>query len=472
MMKSTFPPIFTTVPNPLLLLPVSCKLSHTSPAVRPNAPSNIPKISRPIAHHPPPRSAYIHLPFCRKRCHYCDFPIVALGSTYPTDDDPRISNYIRLIIREIEATRHDFAACQPPLETLFFGGGTPSLVPPKLVGSILSCLEKKFGLADGVEISMEMDPGTFDVQKMKDMMGLGVNRVSLGVQAFQEELLKVCGRAHGVAQVYEAIDIIRASDVRNWSLDLISSLPLQTCEMWKESLRLTIEAEPNHISVYDLQVEQGTKFGILYKPGESPLPSDDESADFYRVASGMLCDAGYQHYEISSYCQQGMECKHNSVYWKNLPFHGFGLGSASYVQGRRFSRPKKMREYTEFVNKLESGDIDDRVDKLPEPNDLAMDVLMLSLRTANGLDVKLFREAFGDSLFLPICNIYRPYLASGYVIFMDQYREVIKAEELDAVLAEEDEARRAAYIRLSDPDGFLLSNELISLAFRAISPEN
>lgn len=211
----------------------------------------------------PPKSAYIHLPFCRKRCHYCDFPIVALGSGNQTDDDPRISNYMQLLARDIEATRHDFATGQPPLKTVFFGGGTPSLVPPKLVGSILHLLEKKFGLANDVEISMEMDPGTFDVQKMKDMMGLGVNRVSLGVQAFQEELLKVCGRAHGVAEIYDAIDIIRTCGVQNWSLDLISSLPHQTQEMWEESLRLTIEEEPNHISVYDLQVEQGTKFGIL-----------------------------------------------------------------------------------------------------------------------------------------------------------------------------------------------------------------
>lgn len=202
------------------------------------------------------------------------------------------------------------------------------------------------------------------------------------------------------------------------------------------------------------------------------MPSDDESADFYRAASRMLSNAGYKHYEISSYCEQGMECKHNYTYWKNLPFYGFGLGSASYVQGWRFSRPKKMRDYTEFVNKLESGDMDYYVDKHAEPNDLAMDIVMLSLRTARGLDVQSFREAFGDSLFLPVCNIYRPYLASGHVILMDECGEVIKAKELDAVLEEDDETRRLAHIRLSDPDGFLLSNELISLAFTTICPKN
>lgn len=136
-------------------------------------------------------------------------------------------------------------------------------MPPKLVSSILDTLRLKFGMSSDAEISMEMDPGTFDAKKMKEMMELGVNRVSLGVQAFQEELLKSCGRAHGLKEVYEAIEIVGSCGVENWSMDLISSLPHQSPEMWEESLRLTVEARPPHVSVYDLQVEQGTKFGIL-----------------------------------------------------------------------------------------------------------------------------------------------------------------------------------------------------------------
>lgn len=136
-------------------------------------------------------------------------------------------------------------------------------MPPKLVSSILETLRLKFGMSSDAEISMEMDPGTFDANKMKEMMELGVNRVSLGVQAFQEELLKSCGRAHGLKEVYEAIEIVGSCGVENWSMDLISSLPHQTPEMWEESLRLTVEARPPHVSVYDLQVEQGTKFGTL-----------------------------------------------------------------------------------------------------------------------------------------------------------------------------------------------------------------
>lgn len=150
-----------------------------------------------------------------------------------------------------------------PLETVYLGGGTPSLVPPRLVSAVLDALSSKFGVCGNAEVSMEMDPGTFGELEMKELMNLGVNRVSLGVQAFQDELLKNCGRAHSVDEVFEAVEIVKASGVGNWSLDLISSLPYQTLNMWEESLRRTVEAEPTHVSVYDLQVEQGTKFGVL-----------------------------------------------------------------------------------------------------------------------------------------------------------------------------------------------------------------
>jgi len=167
-----------------------------------------------------------------------------------------------LICREIKATILDFDQ-NPPLETVFFGGGTPSLVPPRLVSMVLDTLRSRFGVRLDAEISMEMDPGTFNADKLRELMGLGVNRVSLGVQAFQEKLLKSCGRAHGLREVYEAIEIVKSCGVKNWSLDLISSLPHQTTQMWDESLRLTIDANPAHVSVYDLQVEKDTKFGVL-----------------------------------------------------------------------------------------------------------------------------------------------------------------------------------------------------------------
>uniref|UniRef100_A0A5B7CIA7 Radical S-adenosyl methionine domain-containing protein 1, mitochondrial n=1 Tax=Davidia involucrata TaxID=16924 RepID=A0A5B7CIA7_DAVIN len=466
MLKAAFTPILTTIPfttKPLKNL--SCTttnaLTQTPPTVRQNA-----------SHKLPPTSAYVHLPFCRKRCHYCDFPIVALGSSSTkTDDDPRIFNYIQLLCREIKATSLESDHNPPPLETVFFGGGTPSLVPPRLVSSVLETLSLKFGLCSDAEISMEMDPGTFDGTKLKELMELGVNRVSLGVQAFQDELLKSCGRAHGVKEVYEAIEIVGSSGVENWSMDLISSLPHQTPTMWEESLQLTIEALPSHVSVYDLQVEQGTKFGILYTPGEFPLPSDTQSAEFYKMASRMLSNAGYDHYEISSYCKSGFECKHNYTYWKNRPFYGFGLGSASYVGGVRFSRPKKMKEYMGYVESLKDGAVDRSEDNIIDAKDMAMDVVMLSLRTARGLDLKPFRETFGYSLVLSLFKVYQPYVESGHVVCLDEQRRTITTDEFSSLLSDELKIKEVVgFIRLSDPDGFLLSNELISLAFGVIAP--
>lgn len=361
----------------------------------------------------------------------------------------------------------------PPIETVFLGGGTPSLVPPRLVSSVLDALSAKFGVRGDAEISMEMDPGTFDAAAMKELMSLGVNRISLGVQSFQDELLKSCGRAHGVDEVFEAVEIVKSCGVENWSIDLISSLPYQTPAMWEESLKLCIAAEPTHVSVYDLQVERDTKFGALYSPGEFPLPSENQSADFYKMASTMLRNAGYKHYEISSYCKSGYRCKHNSTYWKTKSFYGFGLGSASYVGGVRFSRPRRLKEYTSYVQDLENGLLDHTPsDETVETKDFAMDVLMLSLRTADGLDLKAFREAFGDSTTLSIFEVYRPYLESGLVVCLDEEQRDVAADEVACSLSTESwrNEKKLAYLRLSDPDGFMLSNELISLAFGVMSP--
>ncbi|CAH1415836.1 unnamed protein product [Lactuca virosa] len=353
MLKSTIGPMLSTL-YPQKLFPIKlasfCSaLPRSPPIVRQNTSTNIPTIETP-SYKLPPTSAYVHLPFCRKRCHYCDFPILALGSssTETADNDPRISNYIHLLIREMEATQTNFNQ-HPPLEIVFFGGGTPSLVPPRLVAKVLDTLRSKFGLCLDAEISMEMDPGTFDAKKLKELMGLGVNRVFLGVQAFQEELLKACGRAHGVDEVHEAIEIINSCGVTNCSLDLISSLPHQTQEMWEESLKLTVEANPNHVSVYDLQVEKDTKFGSLYIPG-----------------------------------------------------------SASYINGTRYSRPKKLKDYTDYVKNLEGGLVDlsqegDDVDKW----EMAMDIVMLSLRTSKWLNLKSFGDNFGSEVVVEwACGVF------------------------------------------------------------------
>ncbi|GLJ37866.1 hypothetical protein SUGI_0770370 [Cryptomeria japonica] len=471
-----------------------------------------PSTSRINIQHPVPTSAYVHLPFCKKRCFYCDFPIVALGSGEPppnpqgSQHDPRMENYTNLICKEIAAIGSAASDSMAPLETVFFGGGTPSLIPASLLAHIIECLRKQFGIITNSEISIEMDPGTFNAQTLRQFMDLGINRVSLGVQAFQESLLRSCGRSHGLKEVYEAIEIVKSSGIQNWSLDLISSLPHQTLEDWEQSLQQAIDAGPAHMSIYDLQVEKGTKFGLLYKPGQSPLPSEDDSAKFYRLASRSLQEAGYGHYEISNYAKEGFQCRHNLVYWKNLPYYGFGLGATSYVGGLRLSRPRKMKDYALFVDKGYVGRGNES--EVFDSKDLAMDTIMLSLRLAQGLDIRTFGKVFGLPLCLSLCRVLKPFVASGHLIVLNddrqslcaevfdlfcndlrqeeiipskfvqqnlenKYAEVLDRDGLDVLYGVEERSvsdvrNQIAYIRLSDPEGFLLSNELISTAFAAL----
>lgn len=411
-----------------------------------------------------PSSVYVHIPFCRRRCFYCDFPIVAMGERTEGNKahmDAGMTDYVELVCREIRLAAK--VSSSKPLKTVFFGGGTPSLLPPPLLLRIIKTLDEHFGIELGAEISMEMDPGTFDVHSLRQLLDGGLNRVSMGVQSFQAALLKSCGRSHGLSEVYEAVEAIHASGLRNWSLDLISSLPHQTLEDWEHSISEAVKASPAHVSVYDLQIEEGTLFNKWYKPGQTPLPSDDNAAEFYRMASTKLQEAGFAHYEISNFAKEGFQCKHNLVYWNSVPYFAFGLGSTSYVSGQRFSRPRKLKQYREFVESFErsEGKIECPQDSKEER---ALDTVMLSLRLARGLDLHAFAETFGAGLASVVCEALLPFVSSGHVVFMDADRET-----LDMNSAIKDPSRLGfSYVRLTDPNGFLLSNEVIASIFSAL----
>lgn len=199
-----------------------------------------------------PASAYVHLPFCKRRCFYCDFPVSVVGSKpEQAGIQQGMQEYVDLLCQEINAT---VQLPGPPLQTVFFGGGTPTLVPPVMLEQILKALDQRYGISSTAEVSMESDPGTFDALRLQQYMSLGVNRFSMGVQCFQQNLLELCGRSHTLTDVYKAIDSMHKAGVANWSLDLISGLPQLTSKDWQHSLREAIAAAPHHLSVYDLQV--------------------------------------------------------------------------------------------------------------------------------------------------------------------------------------------------------------------------
>ncbi|MEP1075784.1 radical SAM family heme chaperone HemW [Leptolyngbya sp. FACHB-8] len=391
----------------------------------------------PEANFAPVNAAYIHIPFCRRRCFYCDFPISVVGDTRRGENSGAIAEYVTHLCQEIQQT----SVAGPPLETIFFGGGTPSLLAIAQLETILNTLQQKFGIAPGAEISMEMDPGTFDRTHVEGYEAAGVNRVSLGVQAFQAELLQVCGRTHQPEDIPVALDLVRQAGIKNVGIDLISGLPQQTLEQWEESLRRAIALSPTHLSVYDLIVEPGTAFARQYRPGEGPLPPEETAAQMYRLAQHLLTAAGYEHYEISNYAQPGYACRHNRVYWENRPYYGFGMGAASYVGGQRFTRPRTRQSYYDW---LQEGMVVDAA--VATTGDRLLDALMLGLRLADGINLTTLKQEFGDEVVALILKTLTPYEGAGWV-----------------------ERPQLEQVRLSDPEGFLLSNTILAALFERFS---
>jgi putative oxygen-independent coproporphyrinogen III oxidase len=397
-----------------------------------------------------PSSAYIHIPFCRRRCFYCDFPVSVVGDQRNGNNSGTIVHYVEILCNEIRLTEN----LGQPLKTIFFGGGTPSLLSVDQLSRILDTLNRQFGILPDAEISIEIDPGTFDLTQIQGYRSSGVNRVSLGVQAFQSELLIACGRTHRVEDVYHSIDLIHQADISNFSLDLISGLPKQTIAQWQDSLDKAISLSPNHISVYDLTIEPMTPFGKQYQPGATPLPTDEATADMYRMAQSILTSTGYEHYEISNYARSGFQCRHNRVYWKNRSFYGFGMGATSYIGGDRVARPRKTREYYEWVEEKITNEGERMNHHNPDPSDVFLDTLMVGLRLAEGLSLSQLVQQFGQEKIAELWTCLQPYQKAGWVEFSSADYPALAGSNLSE-----------AHVRLTDPEGFLFSNVILVKLF-------
>jgi putative oxygen-independent coproporphyrinogen III oxidase len=384
-----------------------------------------------------PTAAYIHIPFCRRRCYYCDFPVFVVGDRATGANSGNVQLYVDRLAQEI-ATQINY---HRPLETIFFGGGTPSLLTVAQLSQILDLLAAKFGIANNAEISMEIDPGTFDLAQLQGYLQAGVNRVSIGVQAFQDNLLQLCGRSHTVEDIYAAVELLHQGAVANWSLDLISGLPQQTIENWVASLKCAIALNPTHISCYDLIVEAQTPFAKQYQPGDKPLPSDEATAQMYRTAQQIFSGAGYEHYEISNYAKPGYQCRHNRIYWQNQPYYAFGMGAASNLENYRFTRPRKTQEYYQWI----ADGCDWRVD-LTTAEDRFLETLMLGLRLTRGVSLNAIESEFGIDRVNSLLKCLQRYQHQGWV---------------DIVTLEKDDC----YLRLSDPEGLLFSNVVLTEIF-------
>lgn len=400
-----------------------------------------------------PSSAYVHIPFCRRRCYYCDFPVSIVGDRLQGETSGTISQYVKVLCQEIAIAQ----TLGQSLKTVFFGGGTPSLLSVNQLNQILEALDGQFGIGAGAEISMEMDPGTFDLNQLQGYLAAGVNRVSLGVQTFQPELLQVCGRSHTAADIWAAVEMIRQVGVANFSLDLISGLPHQTLKQWQATLEAAVAMAPTSISIYDLTIEPGTAFGRYYQPGAKPLPTDEATVQMYRQGRQVLTGAGYEHYEISNYAQPGYQCHHNRVYWENRPYYGFGMGAASYIQGQRFTRPRKTGEYYQWVEQLiaAQGVID-----CPQtaPGEVLLETLMLGLRLADGVSLSMLAEQFGEQTLEQIWTCLQPYHRQGWV-------EIVGVAGERVAMSDAGKLPSSGQMKLTDPEGFLFSNVVLANLF-------
>ncbi|MBX7213532.1 MAG: radical SAM family heme chaperone HemW [Thermoflexales bacterium] len=278
---------------------------------------------------------YLHIPFCRHRCSYCDF------NTY-VDQDGLREPYAEALAAEIRARAGEV---RPVAHTVFFGGGTPSLMSGEQLARLVEACRSAFALPDDAEITLEANPGTVTLASLREMRALGINRLSFGAQSADPGELALLGREHGWREVGEAVATVRAAGFDNVNIDLIYGLPHQPLASWQRTVRAALALAPEHISLYALSIETGTPLHERTRRGELPLPDPDAAADMYEHAEQVLGDAGYAHYEISNWARPGRACAHNLIYWRNEPYFGLGAGAHSSSIQRRWWNARRPADY-------------------------------------------------------------------------------------------------------------------------------
>lgn len=329
-----------------------------------------------------PTAAYIHIPFCAHHCGYCDFA-VAVGK-----DDLRDA-YLDALDKELA-----MLGSPQPVQTLFFGGGTPSHLTVQHLESLLGRVLRWFPLQDGHEFSIEANPNSLDDDKVRILADHGVNRISLGVQSFQPDVLRVLERDHQPADVPRAVDAVRRR-IENLSLDLIFGVPGQTVAQWESDLRRALSFEPTHIATYGLTYEKGTRLWRQEQVGQVRKLDEERELAMYTSAMDLLEAAGFEQYEISNFARPGHRCRHNQVYWANHAHFGFGVGAASYVHGERKHNVRATEAYIQRA--LAGRPTHFQTETLP-PRERALETIGVQLRRAEGIERRAFHEQTGFKL--------------------------------------------------------------------------
>ena len=372
---------------------------------------------------------YIHVPFCRSRCRYCAFHSLPLGPASP-DASPLVAAYRDHLLRELDLWAARLG--RRPVESVFFGGGTPSLLPPDFQAAVLERIDRHFHLAAGAEISMEANPESLLARRaVEGYLAAGINRISMGVQSAHDQELSLLNRLHTFEQAEQAVKLIRKAGFKNLNLDLIFGLPDQTMEAWQESVEAILALEPEHISMYALTLEEGTP--LWQRKDELNLVSSDDQADEYLWAVNRLAELGYEQYEVSNFAKEGYRSRHNRKYWLGQEYVGVGPSAHSDFGGRRYSYVRDLEGYISGM--LNGGVIVDSSEMIP-PEERGYEYLMLRMRTVEGIEGNEYSSTFRMN-FTPLEKKLERFRDSGWVVQEDNGRWHFT------------------------PTGFLLSNQLI-----------
>lgn len=345
-----------------------------------------------------PLELYVHIPFCVRKCQYCDF------LSGPSDEETK-DRYIEALLKEIRAAEHteDYE-----IVSVFIGGGTPSALKAEAIASIMRTLQEQFFFCEDAEVTIEANPGTVDLEKLTIYRNVGINRLSLGLQSTDAEELKLLGRIHSYEEFLKSYEWAREAGFSNINIDLMFAIPGQTGEAWRQHLYQVAELNPEHISAYSLIIEEGTPFAEQ----NLDLPDEDTEYQMYEDTAEILERYGYRQYEISNYAKQGYMCRHNAGYWQRREYLGFGLGASSLYRGMRFSNTRRMQEY------LKESRNPDQIRKdvtVLSRNEQIEEFMFLGLRMTEGISEKKFEENFDVRLMDVYGDILQKYEETGFV---------------------------------------------------------
>ena len=328
---------------------------------------------------------YIHIPFCKSRCSYCDF------ATDIYRDTAWVERYVDAVCSEVAAWMPAEGA-SPNADTIYFGGGTPSLLSVDQVGKILDAVRLKFRISNLKEVTMEMNPATVTPETLAGYRSLGVNRASFGIQTFDDRALKLLARGHDANDARQTFKMLRDAGFDNISFDLIAGLPGQTLDDWKANLDEAVALQPEHLSLYLLEIHEGTPLAEQVRSGRQPHPNDEVAAKMYGMLLDRLAVVGYRQYEISNFSRPGHESRHNSKYWRLEPVYGFGVSAHSFDGIQRYANERDTNKYVAMI------ELNGSVEIMREDIDSASEFAFLGLRLEEGIDLADYRDRFGKEL--------------------------------------------------------------------------